>query len=297
MGKEHPRTGYRHHMSNKLAEIFETSEIGIARPSGYSVFKHGNCVGCLKAGQQHWYIVYCTRPDIWLKAKWAEEEIGYSIIHTEDGPLYLEDLEPKFEEMRLAGVPATELIPQQTFWAQARKFIKIYQQDQLPCECGLAESEHTACDDGLGDSPRGDFEFDCVIDDHCHEFDGVSVERGRDYRYFNPCAENYTGIDDAEIRKCCLQDFERMQDLDRGEWCFVGVRADAQILIPNGSQGSSTIQTITSGGLWGIESDSGEYFKEVEKEQLDELRDQLHALGFSKRAISAAFRNVEHKDA
>jgi hypothetical protein len=115
--------------------IFGTEEIGIARPRGYSVFKHGNCVGCLKAKQQHWYIVYCTRPDIWMKAKWAEEEIGYSIIHTEDGPLYLEDLEPKFEEMRLAGVPATELIPQQTFWAQARKFIKIYKQDSLPCEC------------------------------------------------------------------------------------------------------------------------------------------------------------------
>lgn len=115
--------------------ILGTEKIGIARPRGYSQFKHGNCVGCLKAGQQHWYIVYCTRPDIWLKAKWAEEEIGYSIIHTEDGPLYLEDLESKFEEMRLAGVPQSELIPQQTFWAQARKFIKIYQQDQLPCEC------------------------------------------------------------------------------------------------------------------------------------------------------------------
>jgi len=115
--------------------ILASSEIGIAKPNGYSVYKHGNCVGCLKAGQQHWYVVYCTRPDIWLKAKWAEEEIGYSIIHTEDGPLYLEDLEPKFEAMRLAGVPATELIPHQKFFAMARKFIKIAAEAPKPCEC------------------------------------------------------------------------------------------------------------------------------------------------------------------
>lgn len=117
--------------------IAETKDIGILPPSSYSVFKHGNCIGCLKAGQQHWYIVYCTRPDIWLKAIWAEDEIGYSIIHTKDGPLYLEDLEPKFAEMKAAGVQATELMPHQTFWAQARKYIKIYQEQPKPCECSF----------------------------------------------------------------------------------------------------------------------------------------------------------------
>ncbi len=56
-------------------------------------------------------------------------------------------------------------------------------------------------------------------------------------------------------------------------------------------------QTITSGGLWGIESDAGKYFEEVEREELAALCDQLHALGFSKRTIAAAFRSVERKDA
>jgi len=117
--------------------ISKTLDIGILPPATYSVFKHGNCIGCLKAGQQHWYIVYCTRPDIWLKAKWAEDEIGYSIIHTKDGALYLDDLEPKFAEMKAAGIQATELMPHQTFWAQAKKHIKIYQEQPKPCECSL----------------------------------------------------------------------------------------------------------------------------------------------------------------
>jgi len=116
--------------------IYESAEIGIEKPSTYSVFLHGNCVGCLKAGWQHWYIVYCTRPDIWAKGKWAEDEIGYAIHHDKTGPVYLGDMEPRFEAMRLAGVPATERIPQQTFWAAAKKVVKIHQMEtSLPCEC------------------------------------------------------------------------------------------------------------------------------------------------------------------
>lgn len=116
--------------------IHATEEIGITRPSTYSVFMHGNCIGCLKAGWQHWYIVYCTRPDIWLKGKWAEEEIGYAIHHDDTGPVYLEDMEDRFEKMRLAGVDATERIPQQKFWAKARKIVKIHElMDDKPCEC------------------------------------------------------------------------------------------------------------------------------------------------------------------
>lgn len=116
--------------------IESTSEIGIAPPLGYSQFKHANCIGCLKAGWQHWYIVYCTRPDIWLKAKWAEEEIGDAIHHDDTGPVYLEDMEAKFAIMKCAGVPQTEHISHQRFWADARKYIKIASTPSLlPCEC------------------------------------------------------------------------------------------------------------------------------------------------------------------
>lgn len=119
--------------------IQATEEVGIARPGTYGVFKHGNCVGCLKAGWQHWYIVYCTRQDIWLKGKWAEDEIGYAIHHDESGPVFLEDMEERFANMKAAGVPYTEHIPHQTFWAKARKVVKIHQEQTraMPCECSF----------------------------------------------------------------------------------------------------------------------------------------------------------------
>lgn len=118
----------------KERTIFSTKEIGIEPPMTYGAFKHANCTGCLKAGKQHWYIVYCTRPDIWEKAKWAEDEIGYTIIK---GTTLL-DLEPIFEKMKQGGVPITEHIPHQTFWKDAKKVIKIAPEDESspkPCEC------------------------------------------------------------------------------------------------------------------------------------------------------------------
>lgn len=116
--------------------IVATEEVGIDRPTTYSVFKHGNCVGCLKAGWQHWYIVFCTRPDIWEKARWAEDEIGYAIHHDESGSVYLEEMEAKFGTMRLAGIPATEHIQPKRFWSQSNKIVDIKQMEiSTPCEC------------------------------------------------------------------------------------------------------------------------------------------------------------------
>lgn len=119
-------------------KILSTNEIGISPPLTYAAFKHANCVGCLKAGKQHWYIVYCTRKDIWEKAKLAEDTIGYSILKDH----YLEELEDLFEKMKLAGVPTTEHIKHQTFWKIARESVKEYEQiilqedkDTKPCEC------------------------------------------------------------------------------------------------------------------------------------------------------------------
>jgi len=112
-----------------------------------------------------------------------------------------------------------------------------------------------------------------------------------EYRYFNPCWENYKGESEETIRKCCLQDYERMESLNRGNWCYLGIRAHAEIVI------DGVMQDISSGGLWGIESDSDRaYLTEIDGGQLSELRDQLRALGFGTRAISAAFRNVEHAE-
>ena len=114
-----------------------------------------------------------------------------------------------------------------------------------------------------------------------------------EYRYFNP-SSNYQGETPENTIKYVRQDYERMESLNRGDWCFVGIRADATY--STGNQ-YAPIQSITSGGVWGFESDMGEKeFESEEENALSELREQLKAIGFSSRAITAAFKNVERKE-
>lgn len=130
--------------------IFDISEIGINRPLAYSKFKHANCAGCLKAGFQHWYIVYCERPDIWNQAKDAEDEIGYSIHKDKSGPVYLSEKEDLFSKMKAAGIEPTEHIASTRFWNVAKETAKakhcgipveqidMFQAfDEMPCECSF----------------------------------------------------------------------------------------------------------------------------------------------------------------
>ena len=111
--------------------IREIEEVGIERPKTYSIFNHANCTGCLKAGKQHWFIVYCLYPEIWEKAKTAEKEIGYSILRQG----YLSEFESEFYKLKEKALPPTEKAKPQKFWAVARKLIK--DEDNLPCECSF----------------------------------------------------------------------------------------------------------------------------------------------------------------
>jgi len=134
---------------------------------------------------------------------------------------------------------------------------------------------------------------------------GEHGDAGRnEYRYFNPNWQNYIGTEE-NIRKYTRQDYERMESLNRGDWCYIGIRAQAQVVVSepancltrrNLSVASGIVQTITSAGLWGVESDSDrEYLELVEEEELADLKSELKSLGFSSRAISTAFKNIERK--
>ena len=116
--------------------IQSTRELGIEPPLTYSTFKHANCVGCLKAGWQHWYVVRATRPDVWARAKLAEDRIGHT-IHADAS---LEEREAQFDEMLRAGVEPTERVPHGAFWADARRKVRSLpvmqeERDGRPCEC------------------------------------------------------------------------------------------------------------------------------------------------------------------
>jgi hypothetical protein len=121
--------------------IHSTLEIGIVPPNVYSTMKHANCTGCLKAGIQHWYVVYHTRQAIWNEAKEAEAKVGYSILKNQSTKpatsLYLSTLEPVFDRMKEGGVPVTEHFPEGKF----RHYLKKYGIETWnlfkPCECVL----------------------------------------------------------------------------------------------------------------------------------------------------------------
>ena len=115
-----------------------------------------------------------------------------------------------------------------------------------------------------------------------------------EYRYFNPNHENYTGDTEENIRKYCLQDYERMESFNRGDWCYIGLIAEVTVSIPSGQ---SAVESTIDSSVWGIESDSGkDFISETESDLLAECKSQLTALGFSKRAISTAFKTIERKE-
>lgn len=70
---------------------------------------------------------------------------------------------------------------------------------------------------------------------------------------------------------------DQLEEYRNDAFYFIGIRARAEIPIPIGAH--QIFQTISSGGLWGIESDSGrEYMKEVAVEEMDTLKDILEKL-------------------
>lgn len=61
------------------------------------------------------------------------------------------------------------------------------------------------------------------------------------------------------------------------QWRYVGVVAVARVFIPVGGR-SFRVLELESAGLWGIESDSGAYLREVYADQQRELMEQLETL-------------------
>jgi hypothetical protein len=110
-------------------------------------------------------------------------------------------------------------------------------------------------------------------------------DRGRnEYRYFMPANDHYR-----------MEDYKRYEKYNRQQLWSIGIMAKAVCEIQIGNKEVSHAEE--SGGLWGIESDSGkEFIKEVEQEQLLELRYELSELGFSMIQLDEAFTKVERKN-
>ena len=99
-----------------------------------------------------------------------------------------------------------------------------------------------------------------------------------EYRYFNPYPNPLTGKtqkEKKELYQWAKQNYERMESLNNQNWFFFGLVVEAEIII------NGVIQNISSGGLWGIESDSDRsYLQEIIKDEITDLKDQLKEIGF-----------------
>jgi hypothetical protein len=135
--------------------------------------------------------------------------------------------------------------------------------------------------------------LDSVSECDCGEY---GDQERNEYRYFNP-SFNYVDKNGhalpentaEEVRKYVRQDYERMESANRGDFCYLVVCAEARIqTLPNGPT-----QKISAGWVGGIESDQPKSeFDSLESECLSDLKSELKSLGFSTRAISAAYKTL-----
>lgn len=85
------------------------------------------------------------------------------------------------------------------------------------------------------------------------------------------------------------EDQARLEAWQAGDWHMVGIRARAEILIVRNGMG--TTHTLTSAGLWGVESDSGEeYLSTVFEEEKAALLEDMRAMGVLPVHDVAAYR-------
>lgn len=162
------------------------------------------------------------------------------------------------------------------------------------------ESPDTSCIGEYTDKPE-----DWAICRCCGEYLANCDEehdipsRGREFRFFKPYAGGEKeGTED--FQKYGKQDYDRMEGLNAGNWCFIGIGAKAEVVLNKTGDRArfhgGVIQHITSGGLWGIESDSeNAYLQQVEGEQLTELAEELKRIGFTKSQIDKALESAERE--
>lgn len=69
---------------------------GIELPAMYRLgYRNNNCVGCVKGGIGYWNKIRRDFPDVFDRMAVLEREIGHSIQKDEQGPVWLDELDPE----------------------------------------------------------------------------------------------------------------------------------------------------------------------------------------------------------
>lgn len=97
--------------------------------------------------------------------------------------------------------------------------------------------------------------------------------------------QEYEDVPEPERSKYLAQDKKRLDAYNNGYWYSMGIRAETEILVPEHLLGYSSnnpsyrIVPITSGGIWGVESDYIDEYKDDENTEIQNLKDLLKVFG------------------
>jgi hypothetical protein len=76
------------------------AELGIKRPKMYDLgYSNNNCIGCVKGGKGYWNKIRRDFPEVFADRARMEREIGHSILHDANGPIFLDELDPEAGSM------------------------------------------------------------------------------------------------------------------------------------------------------------------------------------------------------
>lgn len=76
------------------------AELGIKRPAMYDLgYSNNNCRGCVKGGQGYWNKIREDFPEVFEDRAKMEREICHTILHDENGPIFLDELDPNAGRM------------------------------------------------------------------------------------------------------------------------------------------------------------------------------------------------------
>ena len=82
---------------------------------------------------------------------------------------------------------------------------------------------------------------------------------------------------------------ERMAAWKRGDWGYIGVVARATLYVAASPESSThVVMSLDSPGVWGIESDAGDYLTETFNVERETLRDLLESFGAALAAGAVA---------
>lgn len=76
------------------------ARLGIKRPLMYDLgYSNNNCVGCVEGGAGYWNKIRKDFPEVFADRAKMEREIGHSILHNQNGMIFLDELDPNAGRM------------------------------------------------------------------------------------------------------------------------------------------------------------------------------------------------------